>query len=137
MLVYLQGRHPVSHGPHVTSCPRPWAGSKGAHTLEIESWVDIAKDFVIRLDDLFDLVVDEEVEGVNVLLHQAFDFEECGKQVPFVLRRRQIARSVAHEAVIPTYLGRVDRVRQTLPIVERFQQRVEVLTTTAPLAHRP
>eukprot|EP00983_Pelagomonas_calceolata_P113968 1160045-Pelagomonas_calceolata.AAC.7 len=44
-------------------------GWESPHPLEEEVGVRVAGDLLVGLDDFFDLVVDEVVEGVNVLLH--------------------------------------------------------------------
>lgn len=38
--------------------------------------IDIAQHPVVGLDDLLDLDLDEEIEGVDMLLDQAFDLEK-------------------------------------------------------------
>lgn len=60
------------------------------------------------MDDLLQLHFNEVVEGVDVLLDQAFDFEEGREQVPFVF-------------------GRVDRVGEVLVVVEGLQQRLKAV----------
>lgn len=43
-----------------------------------------AYEVVVGLDDLLDVVLDEEIEGVDVLLHEAADFEELGEELELV-----------------------------------------------------
>jgi hypothetical protein len=45
--------------------------------LEPKARIDIRGDFVIGPYDIFDVHIDKIVEGVDVLLDQTFDFQEC------------------------------------------------------------
>lgn len=67
--------------------------------LEKKFGIHIAGHPAVRLDDLLQFHFNEIVEGVDVLLDQAFDFEEGREEVPLVL-------------------GRVDRVGEVLVVVE-------------------
>jgi hypothetical protein len=69
---------------------RVGVGAGGDADLDIgvsqpEARVDVRGDFFVGFDDVFDVVVDKVVEGVDVLFDEAFDFEEGGQEEPFVL----------------------------------------------------
>ncbi len=84
---------------------RPWcqrdvqsAGSRLVETQqhgyqngepEVEVGVRVTDNALVALGayDFLDLVVNEVVEGVNVLPHQAAHFEKCRQQLELVLRR--------------------------------------------------
>jgi len=53
--------------------------------FEPETGVDIRGDFVVGLEDVSDIDIDEVVEGVNVLFHEAFHLEKGRQQQPFIL----------------------------------------------------
>jgi hypothetical protein len=53
--------------------------------LEEEVGVGITSNPFICLYDFLNLRLDEKVERVNMLFDQAFDFQEGGDQIPFVL----------------------------------------------------
>ena len=57
------------------------------HLLQIEIGVRINRELLISLgaDNFFDFVVDEVVEGINVLLDKAPDFEKSWQELKFVL----------------------------------------------------
>lgn len=86
--------------------------------LKIESTVYIAGDPVVCSNDLFDLGLDEEIEGVDVLFDQALDLQKCREKIPFILlhvrKLQEIWSSLAH-------LGCGNGVRQALPPIEWFK----------------
>ena len=47
--------------------------------LEPETGVDVRGDFVIGLEDVFDVDIDEIVERVDVLFYEPFHLEEGGQ----------------------------------------------------------
>lgn len=47
--------------------------------------VNVTRNPLICLHNLLDFMIDEEIEGIDVLLDQALDLEECRQEVPFVL----------------------------------------------------
>ncbi len=47
--------------------------------LKKKVWFDIAQDFLVGFHDLFELNLDEKVEGVYVLFDKPFDFQERGQ----------------------------------------------------------
>jgi len=49
-------------------------------------WVYIRLDTLVGLNDLFQVHVDEVVEGVDVLLDQTLNLQECRQQLPFILQ---------------------------------------------------
>ena len=55
--------------------------------LEPEARIDVGRDLGVCLEDVFDVDVNEVVEGVDMLLDETFDLEKRGEQEPFVLRR--------------------------------------------------
>lgn len=56
------------------------------HLLEIEMRVYVRLDTLVGLDDLFQVHVDEVVEGVDMLLNQTLDLQECRQKLPFILQ---------------------------------------------------
>jgi hypothetical protein len=64
-------------------------------------------------------MIDEEIEGVNMLFDQALDLQECGQQIPFILFEGQ--RPSASLGGRATCLGCVNRICQALPSVERLE----------------
>lgn len=44
--------------------------------LKKKVWFDITQDFLVGFHDLFELDLDEKVEGVYVLFDKSFDFQE-------------------------------------------------------------
>jgi len=55
--------------------------------LDVEGGVGVTEHLLVGLDDLLDVVVDEVVERVYVLLHQAFRLQESRYQLPFFLQK--------------------------------------------------
>jgi hypothetical protein len=79
--------------------------------LEPETRVNVGGDFVVRLDNVFDIGIDKVVEGVDVLFHQPFDLEKGWEKEPFVLEKVRLFR-FGWYGCISTYLDRLDRVGQ-------------------------
>lgn len=55
-------------------------------SLDIEERIHIAGHLAVDLDNVLDVHIDEVVEGVYVLLHQALHTQECRHKLPFVLK---------------------------------------------------
>ena len=54
--------------------------------LEPKAGVDVGRDLVVGFENVFDIDIDEIVEGVDMLLHETLHFEERGEQQPFILQ---------------------------------------------------
>ena len=52
---------------------------------DVEFWIYIAEYGLVGLDNSFEVDIDEEIVGVNVLFNETFDFQKCWEKVPFVL----------------------------------------------------
>jgi len=48
--------------------------------LQPEAGIDVRRDFVICFQDVLDVHIDKVIEGVNVLLDKAFDFQKGWEQ---------------------------------------------------------
>jgi hypothetical protein len=70
--------------------------------------VNITQDVTIRCNDLLEFHVDEVIKGVDMLLYETLDLEECRKKVPFVA-------------------GGIDGFRQGFVGVEGFEECVKAL----------
>lgn len=55
--------------------------------LEPETGVNVGGDFVVCLDNVFDICINKVVERVDVLFHQPFNLEEGREKKPFVLEK--------------------------------------------------
>lgn len=53
--------------------------------MQVEPRLHITEDCSIRPNNLSELDLNEVVEGVDMLLDEALDFEESWEKVPFVL----------------------------------------------------
>jgi hypothetical protein len=53
--------------------------------FEPETGINVRGDFVIGLEDVFDIDIDEVVERIDVLFHEPFYLEKGGQQQPFIL----------------------------------------------------
>jgi hypothetical protein len=53
--------------------------------LEPEPRVNVRRDFIVSLDDILDINIDEIVERVYVLLDKSLYFKKGGKKKPFIL----------------------------------------------------
>lgn len=63
-----------------------WSTYIDIGVFEPKPRVDVGCDFVIGLNDVFDVEIDKVVERIYVLFDETFYFEECGEKKPFVLR---------------------------------------------------
>lgn len=45
--------------------------------LQPKVFVNIASDILICLHDILDFMVDEKIEGIDVLFDQSFNLEKC------------------------------------------------------------
>ena len=63
----------------------PWSANVDVGVADEVIWGYIRDDGRVGAEDGFDIDVDKVVERVEVLLDQAFDFEESGKELPFIL----------------------------------------------------
>lgn len=46
------------------------------NVFEPKARVDVRGDFVVSLQDIFDIDVNEVIEGVDMLFYKSFDFQE-------------------------------------------------------------
>lgn len=51
---------------------------KGCDLLKPESIIDVTPDELVRLQNIFNLMVDKVVEGVDMLLHKPLHLEKGG-----------------------------------------------------------
>lgn len=79
-----------------------WSPNIYVRVGDVEFWVYIAEYGLIGLDNSLEVDVDEEIVRVDVLFDETFNFQECGKKVPFIL---EIVRPVVAALSISQTLG--------------------------------
>ena len=55
--------------------------------LKIESWICVAQELFISLDNLFNIHICKIIVRINMLLNKPLRFEKLGNQVPLVLEQ--------------------------------------------------
>lgn len=56
----------------VTNIVTVWFSNTNVEIFQIEARIGIAKNFVVSLNNLLDVFIDEIIEGIDVLFHEAF-----------------------------------------------------------------
>ena len=62
-----------------------WSSNVYVRVGNIEFGIYIAEYGLVGLDNPFQVDIDEEIVGVNMLFDEAFHLQECRKEVPLIL----------------------------------------------------
>ena len=73
-----------------------WSSDVYVCVRDVEFWVYIAEYSLVGLDDPLEININKEIVRVNVLFDETFHFQECWKEVPFILDMvRPVAAAVS------------------------------------------